>query len=241
MTETNPSLKLALFDVAGTLTEGNTWSTLVDYPRIDRAKRRRLMQWAYPAWVASKLRLYSEVRFREGWIKGMARLLQGWPHEEVHELYTWIIRENTLNHLHQEVVARIQEHKAQGQMVVLVSNMFDEAVQMIAQHLGADAGLGTRLEFEQGICTGRIVGQSCAGEEKLRAVETWFATHYQQPVDLAREAVAYSDSWSDHFMLARVAQAVATYPDKRLRRYAETQGWQVILPPNSHQANRLDS
>lgn len=231
-------MKLALFDVAGTLTEGNTWTNLVNHPKINRWQRLRLLAWAYPAWFGTKVGLVTEIDFRERWVRGMARLLQGWTYEEVIDLFRWIVDEHTVGKFHDDVVSIAREHKSNGDYVVFVSNMFEDAVQMVADEIGADKGIGTALEYDGDICTGKLASQSCAGPEKLKMV-TRHLQAQDVDIDIKTESVGYSDSWSDRYLLDGVATAHAVYPDKRLLRYAEERGWRIIgLSPNG---NRLDA
>ncbi len=225
---TSASIRVALFDVSGTLTTANTWGQLINHPSHDKSVRRWFKLWAYPAWFAMKFGVYSELKFRDGWIRGMARLLKDNTHAEVQDIFHWLVDVHTLPNLHEDVIAKVKYHKAQGHTVMFVSNMFSEAVQMLADELGADKGLGTILEYRDGQATGDITSAPCAGPEKLKVVQDYFAQQ-GETLDLTHEVIAYSDSWSDRHMLGGVAEAVATYPDKKLRKHALDHSW-VIMP-----------
>ena len=220
-------MRLALFDVAGTLTDGNTWTNLVNHPKINRWGRLRLIAWAYPAWFGSKVGLITETDFRDQWVRGMARLLQGWSREDVTDLFRWLVEKHTIPRFHSDVVAIARQHRTSGDYVIFVSNMFEDAVQMVADELGADKGIGTKLAFEGDICTGKLASPSCAGPQKLEMVADHLAEQAVE-VDVATVSDGYADSWSDHYLLDSVAIPHAVYPDKRLRRYAEEHGWAII-------------
>lgn len=234
---TTPAIRVALFDVAGTLTRGNTWTNLVKHPAIDPAKRRQLLRWGYPAWFGTKLRLVKEVDFRDKWVRGMARLIAGWQADQVRELYQWLIDEHAVPTFYPDVLEVVRNHKAQGVHVVLVSNMFADAVQMLAEQIGADKGLGSPLDMRDGVVTGTITGDTCSGPSKMDVVRAYLASQ-NITVDFKREVAAYSDSWSDRFMLEATAQPVAVYADSRLRRHAVAQGWTLL---GDKSANTLDA
>lgn len=224
---TSASIRVALFDVSGTLTTANTWGQLINHPSHDPSVRRRFQLWAYPTWFAMKFGFYSELKFRDGWIRGMARLLEGNSDAEVQDIFRWLIQVHTLPNLHKDVIAKVKSHKSQGHTVMFVSNMFADAVQMLADELDADKGLGTILEYKDEQATGSIASLPCAGPQKLEFVQNYFAQQ-GETLDLANEVIAYSDSWSDRHMLGGVAEAVATYPDKKLRKYAEDHRWAIM-------------
>lgn len=220
-------IEVALFDVAGTLTDGNSWRKMIKHPYIRSVQRLRLMAWAYPAWMATKIDLKSEVDFRDGWIRGMAGLLKGWPRESVQEIFRWVVEEHTLPRLVPETIQAVEAEKAQGHTVIFVSNMFEEAVQMVADQLGADKGIGSRLQYRNNIATGEIEGVSCSGPAKLSMTLDYLRTQGRE-LDLSQSAAAYSDSWSDRFLLEGVAEPHAVFPDKKLLEYALENNWPVI-------------
>lgn len=224
---TSSQIQVALFDVSGTLATRNIWAKLLLHPSIKVSQRYRFLAWVYPAWFANKLGLLTELAFLDGWIRGMANIFTNRPQDEVLDLFRWVINEHLLPNLHEDVVALTQEHKAQGHQVIFVSNMFAEAVQMLADELGADKGLGTHLEYVNAITTGDVISQPCAGTMKLQ-VAADYLREQGQSVDLKEVATAYSDSWSDRYMLNGVALPNATHPDKKLRKYATSQEWRII-------------
>jgi phosphoserine phosphatase len=83
--------------------------------------------------------------------------------------------------------------------------------------------LGTVAEVEDGVFTGRLVGDILHGPGKKHAVAALAAS---SGLDLSRCA-AYSDSVNDVPMLSMVGTAVAINPDRRLRRVATERGWSI--------------
>ena len=88
--------------------------------------------------------------------------------------------------------------------------------------MGADAGVGTRVEVADGRLTGRIDGVLYYGPGKIHRVEE------ELPALDWRHAVAHSDSVSDLPLLTACAAAVAANPDRRLRAVARQQHWPVV-------------
>jgi HAD superfamily hydrolase (TIGR01490 family) len=119
--------------------------------------------------------------------------------------------------------ALAQLHLDQGQRVWLVTAAPIEIASIIARRLGLTGALGTVAEHEDGVYTGRLVGDLLHGPAKAAAVAALAA---QEGLDLARCA-AYSDSANDLPMLLMVGHPCAINPDARLRAHAKRAGWQI--------------
>lgn len=221
-----PPARVALFDVDGTLVDGHVWRGILAYPALPRYRRWLFYADQLAAVFGFRLRLISQARFRETWVRGLARVLKGWSAGQLDDLFAWIADEYLVTRYRADVVGVLRTHKEQGgHVVVLVSTLFEGAIARIAARLGADAGLGTALEMRDGVCTGRIVGESCVGPRKLDAVRAYLR---RRAPDLRLEdAAAYADSISDAPLLDAVVYPTAVYPDPQLRALAQARGWPI--------------
>lgn len=96
---------------------------------------------------------------------------------------------------------RIAWHRAQGHRLVLVSASLEPYLRYLAEDLGFDDLLCTRLNHQNGHCDGRMNGGNCRGAEKVHRLKALLG-------DLSTiELYAYGDSDGDREMLA-----IATYP-----------------------------
>jgi HAD superfamily hydrolase (TIGR01490 family) len=119
--------------------------------------------------------------------------------------------------------ALAQLHLDQGQRVWLVTAAPIEIAQIIARRLGLTGAMGTVAEHENGVYTGRLVGEMLHGPAKAEAIKALAA---REGLDLAR-CSAYSDSYNDLPMLSLVGDPCAINPDARLRHHAREQGWRI--------------
>jgi HAD superfamily hydrolase (TIGR01490 family) len=119
--------------------------------------------------------------------------------------------------------ALAQTHLDNGQRVFLVTATPVELARIIAKRLGLSGALGTVAEVENGLYTGRLVGEPLHGPSKAEAVK---ALAEREGLDLSR-CTAYSDSVNDIPMLSAVGNAVAINPDTGLRAAAKENGWEV--------------
>jgi HAD superfamily hydrolase (TIGR01490 family) len=119
--------------------------------------------------------------------------------------------------------ALAQMHLDAGQRVWLVTATPVELAQIIARRLGLTGALGTVAEHDEGVYTGRLVGDMLHGRAKAHAVRALAA---REGLDL-RRCTAYSDSINDVPMLSVVGTAVAVNPDAGLRDEARGRGWEI--------------
>jgi HAD superfamily hydrolase (TIGR01490 family) len=218
--------KVAFFDIAGTLVAGNPWDSMLVHPEIDRSQVRWVYAQIIPIWLARKAHLISDATFRHYWILAMARLLKGWSKPQADTLFTHIVTEQMAVHDRGLVIEHLQQHKRNGEHVVLVSGLFDGIVQAFAQQLDADGAIGSKLGFHANICTGRIVGATIGGRTKLNVIRDYLITNGF--TDGLEECYAYADSFSDAPMLSAVGNPVATYPDDALRVLATKNRWTIL-------------
>ncbi len=119
--------------------------------------------------------------------------------------------------------ALAQMHLDAGQRVWLVTATPVELARIIARRLGLTGALGTVSESEDGIYTGKLVGDLLHGKAKAHAVRALAA---KEGLNL-RRCTAYSDSVNDVPMLSAVGTAVAVNPDSGLRDTARQRGWEI--------------
>jgi HAD superfamily hydrolase (TIGR01490 family) len=154
----------------------------------------------------------------------MSQLCAGWEVATVREIVADTLHNIVDPLVYDEAVSLIEEHHLAGRDVVIVSASGVEVVEPIAEMLGADHVVATRMEIEDGRYTGGIEYYAYA-EEKARAVEE-LAT--ARGYDLAA-SYAYSDSITDLPMLEAVGHPHAVNPDRELRRAAAERGWPVLV------------
>jgi HAD superfamily hydrolase (TIGR01490 family) len=119
-------------------------------------------------------------------------------------------------------VAQIREHKEAGDVVVMITGASQFAAYPIAELVGIENVLCSRLEVVDGVFTGKL-STMCFGEHKVGLAEGFAAEH---GLDLG-SSIFYTDSYNDLPMLNRVGEGVAVNADARLLRQARKRGWRV--------------
>lgn len=115
-------------------------------------------------------------------------------------------------------VRRIEDHRAKGHQVVLLTAATPYIAEPVAAHLELDGCICTRLRVDpvDGCFTGEPVEPLCFGRGKIDWAEAWVRERGSN----LDSAWFYTDSYTDLPMVERVARPVAVNPDPRLRRYA---------------------
>jgi HAD superfamily hydrolase (TIGR01490 family) len=120
----------------------------------------------------------------------------------------------------------LEEHRAAGDRLVLLTSSSGYMADLVARDLGLDAVLCNRFEVDcsTGLCTGRPLGEVCFGEGKRS-----YAQAYASEAGVSLSACSfYTDSYSDLPVLEVVGRPVVVHPDRRLFREALRRGWPVV-------------
>ena len=150
-------------------------------------------------------------------------LIAGHTEEELSSLGEEIFDEGMAHRIWPGTRALAQLHLDQGQRVWLVTAAPIEIATIIARRLGLTGAMGTVSEIEDGVYTGRLVGDMLHGPAKAEAVRALAA---REGLDLDR-CSAYSDSANDLPMLSLVGDPCAVNPDAKLRAHARANGWRI--------------
>jgi HAD superfamily hydrolase (TIGR01490 family) len=142
---------------------------------------------------------------------------------ELEEIGEEIFDEGMAHRIWPGTRALAQLHLDEGQRVWLVTAAPIEIARTIARRLGLTGAMGTIAEHEDGVYTGRLVGDLLHGPAKAEAIKAIAA---REGLDLAR-CSAYSDSYNDLPMLSLVGHPCAINPDARLRAHARAAGWRI--------------
>jgi len=221
-------MKAAFFDVDGTLTKHRVWSGLLDYFREKRVHLFRYYFFSilhYGLYGVYKLGLVSQVKFRSTWAKNLAWLFSGFTVEQAAAIWDWVIDNRLVGQWRDDVLNILHQHKAEGDIVFLVSGGPVGLLERIAKEVGGDHAVGTKHEIIDGAYSGKSEGIACQGEnkailvkEKIRQIGTSI---------VLEDSFAYADSISDIQLLSLVGHPVAVYPDDGLRELALECGWRI--------------
>ncbi|QNG21078.1 HAD-IB family hydrolase [Rhodococcus triatomae] len=157
----------------------------------------------------------------------LTSMTAGWNVEQVRAVVAETLHDIVDPLVFAEAADLIADHRARGHDVVVVSASGQEVVQPIADAVGADHSIATRLAVADGKYTGEV-DFYCYGPGKVEGIE---ALARERGYDLAR-SYAYSDSVTDLPMLEAVGHPTAVNPDRGLRKAAAEKGWPMLTFSN---------
>jgi len=212
-------MHLAVFDIDGTLVAGPSTEKRF-FLRLLRAGRLGPRQigaflWFLARWLP---------RFRSGVARKNKAYLYKLPVPAVRKLAASWVTVGLREAWFMPCVARLREHLAEGDRVILLSGTPDFIAEAIARELGVSEVIASR-------CTTRA-GRFGAAPPQLHpfgAVKADLVRDLAQRAGLPLDAVvAYGDSFHDLALLESVGRAVAVRPDKRLLERAGREGWEIL-------------
>lgn len=222
MSDPNAKKTAAFFDVDGTLLK----STIVHYYLWMRTlqspfllKHLRLLGFLPKIVYYLILDKMSRTRFNQVFYRNY----RGMDAEQVKGLSMKIFETYIRPKIFSAAASQIEEHKAQGTDIVLVTGALDFIVQPIADYLSVDFVLAPQLCEQNGAFTGELTTLPLIGEQKAKVIHTYAEQH-----EISLEAsYAYGDSQSDLPMLECVGNPAVVNPGKKLREKALASGWEM--------------
>ncbi|MEO5670044.1 MAG: HAD family hydrolase [Ramlibacter sp.] len=222
MTQHKP--RLALFDLDHTLLPIDSdyaWGVFTqDIGWTDPVAFKERNDEFYEQYKAGKLDIHDYVRFATEAVR-----LRG-PAEasKAHERF---MREVIAPAVRPQALALVEQHRAAGDRVLIVTATNEFVTRPIAGVFGVQDLIAVELERgPDGWITGEISGVPSAREGKVERVTQWLAAH-----GLDRDNVDitfYSDSINDIALLEAADHPVATNPDERLRAVATKRRWRIL-------------
>jgi len=209
----------AFFDMDKTLIAENSGSLYMRY----RYQRGEISGLDLVKGIGAYLQYKLGILDIRNWTKTMMVQFRGQSEAELEaEARKWF-DELVVQTIYPEAEALVRRHEAEGHVVAIVSGATKFVVRPLAQRLGIEHLLYTRLEVEDGCFTGRVIEPICFEEGKIYWLQQFIEEH---GIDLAKSWF-YTDSITDLPLLDLVGHPVATNPDPLLYRAAVRRRWPV--------------
>ena len=212
---------LALFDLDNTLIAGDSdhlWGDfLVSQGRVDAIEHKALNAHFYDQYKNGELNIDEYLAFALGPMTGMTK-------ETLAPLQRQFVRDHIEPILLDAAFALLEQHRALGDTLVIITATNTLVTQPIADRLGVEHLIGCEAEIIEGCYTGKPTGMPSFAQGKVARIQTWCEENKKS----MENAVFYSDSQNDLPLLRTVDRAIAVDPDDRLREEAVRKGWDII-------------
>jgi HAD superfamily hydrolase (TIGR01490 family) len=218
-------VRLALFDLDGTLIPGDSDHAFGDYvialgwadPALHKARNDAF----YADYQAGRLDMAAYTDFAtSAW--------RDRPQERIDAALAGFVHEVVRPMLGEAAVELVERHRAAGDELALVTATNDAVTRPICELLRIPTLIATELERDaNGRVTGRVRGTPSFREGKVARVQAWLAER-GAALEGAAMSHFYSDSTNDIPLLEAVTHPVATNPSAGLERHARVRGWPVL-------------
>ncbi|MEA3076903.1 MAG: hypothetical protein QOF60_1811 [Actinomycetota bacterium] len=150
-------------------------------------------------------------------------LTKGWDQAKIRSIVADTLEDVVEPIIYSEAADLIEEHRAAGRVVVIISASPAEIVEPLGRYLGVDRIIASEATVDD---DGRYTGEMAFyayGENKASAMRDLAEA---EGIDLSA-SYAYSDSATDLPMLEVVGHPTAVNPDRELARAARERGWEI--------------
>lgn len=150
-------------------------------------------------------------------------LTRGWQQSQVRRIVREALTDVVTPIIYAEALELIEEHRAAGRRIFIVSASPTEIVEPLADHLDVDEAIASRaLIDDEGCYTGEMEFYAYGANKAVAMREI----AEREGIDLS-ESWAYSDSGTDLPMLEAVGHPVVVNPDRELTKVARERQWEV--------------
>lgn len=182
---------LALFDFDGTITRKDSFIEFIKY-YSGTSKSLFGALFLAPRMIFFKLGFIPNWKAKESVLTWFFR---GESHSEITRKGQLFCLHIIPKMLKKEALLKLEEHKANGDKVILVSASAEEWLEPWTKSVGIDL-IGTKLKVENNQLTGKIDGHNCYGIEKVNRIKERLELSDYDKI------YAYGDSRGDKEMLA---------------------------------------
>ena len=214
-------MALAIFDLDETLIATDSdyqWGQyVVDRRLVNPAAHKRKNDAFYASYRAGKLDIDEYLAFS-------CALLAHYTMEELEAYRSDFFRERIAPTILSAAVALVDQHRVQGDTLLVVTSTIEFVTRPIVDAFGIDTLIAPVPEVTDGRYTGKITGTPSFGEGKVTRLQAWL----EETNHSLAGSTFYSDSHNDLPLLRLVDNPVAVDPDSTLRRQALANGWRII-------------
>ena len=217
-------MKLALFDLDHTLLSGDSDALWCEF----LLGRGLLDAQTFAACNAQMAQGYREGSVTpQAFCEFYVSTLAGLSRTQAEPLRQAFLNEAVLPRIPASARALVEQHRTQGDTLLLTTATNRFLTELTARHLGIEHVIATEAEEVQGRFSGRTRGTLNMREGKVVRLREWLLQQGLDQACLAR-ATFYSDSINDLPLLRAVGSPVAVDPDSQLAAHAQALGWRVL-------------
>ncbi|CAC9582425.1 Phosphoserine phosphatase (EC 3.1.3.3) [uncultured Gammaproteobacteria bacterium] len=211
-------MALAIFDLDKTLIGGDSdflWGEFMsEIGAVDPKSYQAKNQYFFDQYALGKLDINEYLEFcLEPLSKNTLSTLNTWHQQFMHDKIEKILLP--------KAQAVIDEHKAKGDTILVITATNSFVTAPIVKRYGIDNLLATNPEMVNGGFTGKVEGEPCFQAGKIVHLNRWL----EQTGESMSGAYFYSDSHNDLPMLELVDNPIVVHGDDKLLQIAKERNW----------------
>lgn len=187
--------KLAIFDIDYTITKRETLMELFKFSiKKDKTKLKFIPRAIFCGFMYS-IGIYDEKTVKEKFLK----FISGISEKQLAKMARSFYEERLIAILYQDAINMMRKLKNEGYDIYLISASPEFYINEFYNIKEVDKVIGTQFYFAEGIFTGKMKGENCKGEEKVKRLKE-FLQNKKIEVDF-KQSYMFSDSLSDKPLL----------------------------------------
>lgn len=214
-------MNLAIFDLDNTLIAGDSdhaWGEfLCEKGLVDAEAYRQGNDYFYDQYKQGTLDIYEFLEFA-------LKPLSEHSMSSLNVLHNEFMQEKVLPMMLPKAKELLDNHRAQGDFLLIITATNRFVTGPIAKFLGVDDIIATEPEQLNGSYTGKVDGIPCFQNGKVERLNAWLKNNQYS----LEGSYFYSDSQNDLPLLELVSNPVAVNPDETLEAFANEHLWPVL-------------
>jgi len=227
----------AFFDLDHTLLPFDTQALFCNFV-LRRERWRTLWHAAFaPIAILKALRLVSTLTAKRAFLNYLA----GIPRERLFDYAREFAEKEVAPWVYPDLRKIIEEHRYFGRVLVLNTASPDFYAVEIAQVLGFDHCIATRVELpDQLPLMPHVMGENNKHEAKIAAMKWAIPELANWDEEARKNSWSYSDSSADLPLLEFAGNAVLVHPSSSLAAIGKARGWEILKPARPYRGKLGD-
>lgn len=222
----------AFFDLDHTLLPFDTQVLFCNYVLHQERWRTTLHGSFLPLAFLKALRLVSTKTAKRAFMNYLAGLTR----EKVYEYSRQFAQEVVMPWIYPELRSIVEDHRRAGRVLVLNTASPDFYAQEIAQELGFDHCIATRVELPDILpFMPHVIGDNNKHEAKIAAMRWAIPELAHATPEMLPDSWSYSDSSADLPLLKFAGRAALVHPSPSLAAIGRARGWDLLRPARPYQ------
>ena len=220
--------RVVIFDLDGTITFNDSFLACLKWFLRRRPWRTMRCLWLPVLVVAFKLGYVDNTYVKRQCLNA---ILGGCRRNQIEVWSDQFVQHLVKHQIKPAALRRIEDHRAAGHHLLLVTASLDFYVQRLGRTLGFDHVLSTKAAWtDHNTLSGDMDGPNLKGNEKVNAVQKWLSENYSFKINNAEEVenlIVYSDHHSDLPLMLFAGTAIAVDPTPELAHAAGTYNFSI--------------